>query len=163
MQYMWRITKYNPKHRNESGVYSFDEWTSYSDVGKVFNGKELTITEYERYEKAYIESVLCLMECNQINKLQITGLEIYEDVNGLINNLVNGIMLTIDEIKVVIKYILREYIWCKLVFDENFYVHFGYDFIMYIGSSVSCEDALNHILTNKMFIESCESPYLDSE
>lgn len=163
MKYMWRITKYNPEFRDRSGAYSLDEWTSFSDVGKVYNGTKFTLNEYESYEKAYTESVLKLMECNHIENLQITGLEIYEEVDELISNLTDGMMLSIGEIKVVIKHVLREQIWCKLVFGENFFVHFGYDFNMYIGSSMICEESLEDIKSMKMFIEPFKSPYLDLE
>ncbi len=163
MKYMCRVTKYNPKNRNTKGVYSFDEWTSYSDIGKCFNGITLTITQYKSYEKSYIETVLRFMECNKIDELQISCLEIYEEIKEFDKKLIDGMILSIKEIKIVIKYILREKIWCKLVFDDKFYVHFGYDFNMYIGSSVICEDILKKLEKSKLFIEEFESPYLESE
>lgn len=163
MNFMWRITKYNPEFRDESGAYLLDEWTSFADIGKDYNGLKLSTSEYERYEKAYIDSILRLMECNQIEKLKIIELEIYEEenVNELINNLKEGMILSKEEIEIVVQHVLREKIWCKLVLDEMFYVHFGYDYNMYIGSNIKCEDAMKDIKDKKMFIESLKSPYSD--
>lgn len=42
----YRISKYNPKYRDEHGIYTRDEWTSISDVGEYFNGYEVTMEEY---------------------------------------------------------------------------------------------------------------------
>lgn len=53
----WRITKYNPKFRNELGHYQKKEWTSVSDIGKIFEGKQLTVEEYLNTENLYINSI----------------------------------------------------------------------------------------------------------
>ena len=41
----YRITKYDPANRI-NGVYMADEWTSFSDIGKVFNGTLLSQDTY---------------------------------------------------------------------------------------------------------------------
>jgi len=38
----YRITKYNPMNRDANGAYLLNEWTSFSDIGKTFDGKTLT-------------------------------------------------------------------------------------------------------------------------
>ncbi|QSX06726.1 hypothetical protein JYG23_04550 [Sedimentibacter sp. zth1] len=58
MNYMWRITKYNPQYRDSYGAYLKDEWTSLSDVGKQYDGKVFTKDEYLEYERLYIESII---------------------------------------------------------------------------------------------------------
>ena len=45
------ISKYDIKYRNELGVYLRDDWTSFFDIGKVWEGELLTREEYERVEK----------------------------------------------------------------------------------------------------------------
>lgn len=39
----YRITKYDPQYRDEQGIYIREDWTSYSDIGKTYNGKLLTL------------------------------------------------------------------------------------------------------------------------
>lgn len=160
MKYMWRITKYNPLNCDENGLYVKDEWTSFSDIGDFYNDLEFTMPEYLKYEKAYIDSILTLMECNNIHSLNIIGLEKRDD-DKFTNTLKEGMSLSKQQIEEVVKQILREKIWCKLIKDDSFYVHFGYDFYMYIGANYKCNSAINYIKDNNMFIESFVSPYLD--
>ena len=57
----YRITKYNPANRI-NGAYMSDEWTSISDIGKVFNGIILSQDTYLKTEKAYIDCCIELIE-----------------------------------------------------------------------------------------------------
>lgn len=42
----YRITKYDPKYRDEEDGFNLDTWTEYSDLGKVFNNKIFEMDEY---------------------------------------------------------------------------------------------------------------------
>lgn len=162
MNYMWRVTKYNSLNRDENGYYIKDEWTSFSDIGNSYNGLEFTMSEYLKYEKAYIDSILSLMECNNIQSLNVVDLEIkYEDDNEFINTIKEGMLLSRTQIKEVVKQILRDNIWCKLTGSNSFYVHFGYDYYMYVGADNKCDSAIRLIKDNNLFIEPFISPYLD--
>ena len=48
----YRITKYNPAHRI-NGVYTADEWTSFSDIGKVFGDTILSQDDYLKTETIF--------------------------------------------------------------------------------------------------------------
>jgi len=48
------IVKYKPKFYDEKGVYQKDEWTSFDDVGKVYEGKIVTMEEYLDIENRFI-------------------------------------------------------------------------------------------------------------
>src|SRR5476651_1262643 len=71
----WRITKYNPQYRDDSGAYLKNEWTCYSEIGKTFEGKIFTFEEYLKIENAYIQAVLLFMECLNLDSLRISCLE----------------------------------------------------------------------------------------
>ncbi len=163
MKYMWRVTKYNPVNRDDVGIYLLDEWTSFSDIGKSYQGVKLTISEYVKFEKLYIDAILQFMSCNEVENLIITGLEKYDDenVDKVINYIREGMILDKEQIKIVAQHVLREKLWCKLILDEVFYVHFGYDYIMYIGSNKKCQKVIKEIECNKMFVEPFKSPYLE--
>lgn len=160
MNYTWRVTKYNPMNRDDMGTYLLDEWTSFNDIGKSYQGVKLTISEYEKSEKLYIDAILRFMECNEVENLRIIDLEKYDDENveKVINDIKEAMMLDKEQIKIVAQHVLREKLWCKLVLDELLYVHFGYDYTMYIGSNKKCEKAIE---CNKMFVEPFKSPYLE--
>lgn len=152
--FCWRITKYNPVYRNNNGNYLKDEWTDYSDIGKSFEGIRLTETEYAKIENAYINAVLLLMNCSNIDALKIIDLERIDDIKGIKNNA----LIYKEHISEIIRSILRNKFWCKLESDE-FYIHFGYDYYMYIGSNQPCESAIESIKKSGLFVEIFESPY----
>ena len=70
----FRLSKYNPLYRVD-GIYQREEWTSIYDVGTVYNGAKLTMTEYERVETEYINFVVDVLESSGINEVKIAYIE----------------------------------------------------------------------------------------
>ena len=56
-----------------------------------------------------------------------------------------------------IRLALREAIWCRLEGVDGFYVHFGYDYYMYVGSERA--DEAPRDLPSGIFAEQMGSPY----
>ena len=81
--YYYRVSKYNPKLRDSFGNYLADDWTSYSDIGKMYLGKKLTFEEYKKVELSYIKFVLFSMKKTNIKHLKIEKLEKYADREGI--------------------------------------------------------------------------------
>lgn len=54
------IVKYNSINYL-NGVYITEEWSSKSDIGKIFNGHKFTINEYMQTEREYIDAVKIIM------------------------------------------------------------------------------------------------------
>lgn len=173
----WRITKYNPNYRDEVGRYKKSEWTSFSEIGTTFNGKKLTTDDYSVIENAYVDIIVALMNELGIESLQVRDLEkmnnkfmpnkidkFYSDemVNFYISLQENDV-LNIKEIQYLSRLVLRENLWCKLEKDHNMFVHFGYDYYMYIGSHKNCKNLINTIMGRGLFIEDFVSPYNDEE
>lgn len=170
----WRITKYNPKYRNEEDEYQKDEWTSCHDIGKLYDGKEFTVDDYMVVENAYINAVVSIM--NGLNIKAITAkylekhndnLELHEtplaytkEMIELFERLQEGDILEIRDVEHLCRLALREQLWCKLENDNNMFIHFGYDYYMYIGCLSKPEGIIS--LTQKigLYIERFESPYL---
>ena len=69
--YYYRVSKYNPKLRDSFGNYLADDWTSYSDIGKMYLGKKLTFEEYKKVELSYIKFVLFSMKKTNIKHLKM--------------------------------------------------------------------------------------------
>ena len=169
----WRVTKYNPKFRDEFGHYTLiEEWTCPSQIGKTINGKEFTLDEYLRVEAAYINSVIKFMEESNVDSLRVLQLEcdiskedkkspLYEkEFEKLI--LKEDAVLNKDEIRLICKMVLRNFLWCNL-YSMGFFVHFGWDYYMYIGSNVNCVTANKFATNNGLFVERCTSPYFIAE
>jgi hypothetical protein len=174
-KYSWRITKYNPTYRY-NGAYQKKEWTSMSEVGTVFLTGEFLLEHYLQTESLYIRAIHSIMKENNINSLQVIELErynfdlekcefasIYSDEMKRIYSIVNnGDYISKHELKLLSQLILREKLWCKFQSREMF-VHFGFDYYMYIGSMKECSESLKEISVSGLFVEAYESPYLEDD
>lgn len=174
INYQWRVTKYNPEYRDENGHFTLiEEWTCPSEIGRTINGKEFTLDEYLQVEAAYINSVIQFMEDSSIDSLRILQLECdisEEDKKSPLYDIeFEKLVLKEDqrvnknEIRLICKMVLRNFLWCNLYSKDNFFVHFGWDYYMYIGSDVSCLSATRFATNNGLFVEPCTSPYFISE
>jgi hypothetical protein len=169
--YSWRITKYDPLLRR-NGIYQREEWTSFYEVGKVIDGKMLSFSEYFQIESAYVHAVLTIMDYLNISALQMEALEKYntkwevknnsmypETLIELLHTAYDGQLVPKAEIGQLVRLNLRENIWCKLENDRMF-VHFGYDYYMYVGSLVPCSEVMKKFHSQGLFVEAYPSPYL---
>ena len=169
--YAWRITKYDPAFRDEGGAYLKYDWTSVSDIGKSFDGDVLTPTQYCRVENAYIETAMSFVADAGLDAVTVTYVENHgtriqqsSDLPSIRLDpalIVTGMLVTGDALADACRLTLREKVWCKLGAPNGFYLHFGYDYYMYVGSPAA---SLNSIAVGKaqgLFIEPMLSPYLD--
>lgn len=172
MKYCWRITKYNPKYRDENGSYAKDEWTSLYDIGKQYQGETFTIEQYLETEEKYISAILKIMNSAKVPYLQVRKLYKWEHsfkflehytgrMQNVYNMVKNGDVFKNDELQDLCKLVLRENIGCQLWYESLMYVHFGYDYYMYIGIGRKCSDTLKWINSSGLFVEQYESPYLN--
>jgi len=173
IDYQWRITKYNPAYRNAEGHYLRDEWTSASDIGKSFHGEILTLDDYLQVENAYVDTVMKFLEVYQIENVRLIHLETYGlsdvDKSSPLYDaafdtipLAEDMLVTIAQIPIVCKMVLREFIHCQLI-TEDFFVQFGYDYYMFIGANSIQQEALQFASEQCLFVEQMMSPYYLSE
>lgn len=167
--YCYRMTKYDPKYRNSEGNYTKDEWTAISDIGKVYNNKKFTLSDYLFIEEKYCEAVKSMMDEVNVDTLKIEELEknYYtssneknsDELKKMYDLLEEGKTIKNCDVALVVKLNLREIIWAKLV-SKNFEVHFGYDYYMFICSSNVSNESIAQITENGLFVEKMRSPYL---
>jgi hypothetical protein len=133
----YRITKYDPAFRNESGSYARDEWTSVSDIGRSYRGSKFTLEEYRLMEDAYLLAVRAVMACAGVTDATVSGLEMSDRNRSKaycqLPTLCEGQTVSDEALDWVVRLALREELWCRLSGDSGFYVHFGYDYYMYAG------------------------------
>ena len=151
----YRVSKYNPQFRGESGAYSRTEWTSVRDIGRTFDGVLLTPQVYERVENAYIHAASAFLREGGLSGMRITGLE---NSRNQRLDYSNESILGLDQVNDVIRLVLREEFWCRLEADLAF-VHFGWDFYMYIGVPHPCPTARTRTSELGLYVEEFESPY----
>ena len=145
----YRVTKYDPKKRDKSGRYiDQEEWTCFSEVGT-----KLSLEEYEKVEKKYIEAALIFQKEN-IDNLKVENVENHSNEN--IDELSKP--MTIHLFKAILQNILRNKYWCTLESEKGF-VHIGWDYYMYIGCEREKEDCIKETEENGLFVEKFNSPY----
>ena len=151
----YRITKYNPKNRNEDGSYKDQsEWTSICHIKNPEYGN-VSYEDYEKIENAYIEAIKLILIAKGIDTVKVDSIgkrdkehldvrkneepETFTnlDVNYSkdIECLKDGYEIGFWEIDKPVRLILREIIWMNLV-DTRIKIIFGYDYYMYI----ECEE-----------------------
>lgn len=169
--YHYRITKYDPQLRNEDGIFTKNEWISYWDIESIYSGIPFTFTDYIKVENSYVNALLAFTKCLDIPYLNLTNLENPKNNIGpkkhytdkmiiLLNSIQDQTKINIDDIDSLARLILREHIWAKLQYKDILYIHFGYDYYMYIGSKLLCKDAIDNIEQSELFVENFVSPYL---
>jgi hypothetical protein len=151
----YRVTKYDPTFRRPNGEFCRDEWTSFSDIGRSFEGRLLKSEEYLSVENAYIDTALEYWKESGSVPLTIIGIESTGDGLPYIANVDR---VGNDEISSVVRSLLREDFWCRLQSDVMF-IHVGYDYYMYIGVAAPCPNAAKHALSVGLFVEDFPSPH----
>ncbi|MDQ0270600.1 hypothetical protein [Cytobacillus purgationiresistens] len=165
-KHQWRVTKYNPDNRDENGSYTRDEWTCPSEIGKTINRKVFMLPEYLQIEQAYIETIMqFLQECN-VQSVRMFGVEereieasiLYEesfsDVRWKEDSIVDQ-----SDIPILCRMILRNFAYCRLEAMKQIYIHFGWDYYMYIGTAQLTPKSIEYARQNGLYAESYESPY----
>ncbi|MBQ7291542.1 MAG: hypothetical protein IJW76_07460 [Clostridia bacterium] len=143
----YRISKYNSEYR-KNNIYTIDEWTAYSDIGKIYNGKEFDYPEYMKIESNYIEMLVHIFKLLKIDKLKILCLEKYEENldwqdNEILNN-EKAITFAAD--------CLREKCWGKL-YSNEFIWKTGYDFYMYLACELTLKQITEISKKYNLFVE----------
>lgn len=140
----YRISKYDPKYRNEKGVFLKSEWTSYWDIGKTYSGKTFYEEEYLNIERLYCSCIISILKNIGINKMFITNLEKHSlnkrekevlknlDALDVFYKIKNNLIINIDNIYILLQLLLREIFWCKLKTTSDFKIIVGYDLYIYI-------------------------------
>ena len=148
----YRITKYNPANRID-GRYAVDDWTSFSDIGRSFGKTELTYEKYIETKTAYIDCCIDLLTKAQILSLSVEQAECYSEGIHLPSSVSD-----VAEIRELIEACLREQCWFKLT-GKDFFIHFGYDYYMYIGSVLPTSTIEETAIRFGLFCELYPSPY----
>jgi len=142
-------------------------------VGKVFDGEKLSIRSYLRIENQYLEAVRSFVKCSNIPYLRVFDLEKHnkklkvkneqwysEELRTNYSIVEEGTKCYGKNIELICQLNLRNNLWCKLEYENKLFVHFGYDYYMYIVSSENNEELLKHISDSGLYVEPIVSPYL---
>ena len=169
----YRITKYDPQYRDEQGIYSREDWTSYSDIGKTYSGKLFGKDDYINTEKLYCHTVISILQICGIKEvivedlesrfsvdeikqmLRLKGLDLSNKEEVIITSLCNGNKVHINNLQLYLKLILRECFWCKFAdADLLIQIEFGYDYYIYLNSrTIISHEFISDCKKDGIFIE----------
>ena len=156
MIYEYRISKYDLSKR-VNGAFIGDDWISISDIGKTFNNELLTHEKYMQSEESYLNVIKQVCKQTSIDKVTISKLEDRKKKCKYKNK---SVVKTIDDIIDISRNCLREQYWCRLDNRKKpFFIHFGYDYYMYIGTSLDYCSMKKITDDCGLFLEAKESPY----
>jgi hypothetical protein len=149
----YRISKYNPSHRID-GKYQQSEWTSFSDIGKSYAGETFTLSAYEKVENHYVDFACAIAADSSSTTFQIHDVE---STNPACRWLTLP-AVTADALADLVRDCLREECWC-MISTNDFFLHFGYDYYMYVGCSQGFDFVRKLAENNDLFCEIMDSPY----
>jgi hypothetical protein len=158
LPYWWRVTRYDPANRDETGGYIGDTWLGIGAVGEVFDGKVLTMEEYMAVEDAYVAAFRAFAVDSGVEVVEVRRYERGDGVRP-------GDRLSIEAAGDIVRLMLRGEVSCKLeALDNSFAYHVGYDLYSYIGSHAPCARALAATQAGVLFVdEGFVSVYLNQE
>jgi hypothetical protein len=170
MQYGWRVTKYDPQLRDPTGAYRGDTWISVDDIGQIFGGERLTRELYLAIEDRYVASVLHFLNGSGLEALRVTTLEQWArgekslgtpELAALLHTVQveEGQYISGDAKESICRLNLRSLLWCKLEEPGRFYLHFGYDYYMYLGADKPLPYSETFSRDLGLFVEPMRSPY----
>jgi hypothetical protein len=133
----------------------YEDWTSISDIGRTFAGKELTLCAYNAVESAYTETVTHILEEAQVPFLYARGVQNHKRSFGLPRE---DHTVRREDVASIVGAMLREEFWCRLESNDAF-VHVGYDFYLYVGIFRSVETSIQFARRRGLFVEHFVSPY----
>lgn len=128
-------------------------------MGRVYDGRTLTLEDYGRVETAYVETAAAFAREAGVGRLQVRDLE--KSSAGL----ENGVILPLDAAAAVIHAMLREEVICKLEAPgDDFAVHVGFDLYMYVGAARPCPEAISQATQHELYVDTgWPSPQLPDE
>ncbi len=141
----YMISKYDPVFYKD-GVFTRNEWTDFSDVGKIFNNTKLSLEEYERIEQNYINFVVDIFEFIGVTKFKIIDLEIYNTVPWK-----NRQTISLSRLPNLIRDCLRNSCWCKIQSTE-FCLCFGFDYYLHLNCTLDYYIVNNISKKNSLFL-----------
>jgi hypothetical protein len=115
----------------------------------------LTLEEYELVDQAYIDSAIQFLTDSGIDALTVHALE---NRSAGPTAPAEGDRMDLAAAAIVMRSILREEYWCQLEATAS-YVHFGWDYYMYVGVCDPCESACEAARSRGLFVERFASPY----
>jgi small subunit ribosomal protein S1 len=167
MSHIYKVTKYDPEDFGIGGYIGPED--SDNDRGPV---EAAYLRAVERFAEAAGVQRLAVRDAEFSDRGRVRGVARSPDplagvLPGGIDGLVDGVDVSLDCAVELARLVLRDKIWLRLEHGDQFFVHFGGDLYMYIGSDQPCDAAAAAVRESGLFPELIDSspydPPVDSE
>ncbi|MCK5685511.1 hypothetical protein KAJ27_15375 [bacterium] len=169
-----------------------DHWTCSSEIGSIINGKKFTADDYLFVEKNYVTTIISILQLFDIKTMKICNFTLFDNDNNNLENLndqslseterelpkelrnltipmivdnfnyKNGQIISVDQVRTVIRLVLRNVFWCQLTSSHNTYIDFSDDFYVFMGTDKPLPNKVpNIVVPTGIFVEHYVSPYFD--
>lgn len=147
------ISKYNEKNYDENHKYLLKDWTSISDIGKVWMGEFLSKEKYMEVEDNYVEAVVDFFEWHncfdfkftRVRKLGYSDNDLFGEgvrLKNFYDQFIEDMSLSKDDLRDSIRLALRGDLDVEIGCKNNMRlkINFGYDYYMYFYSPFDIND-----------------------
>lgn len=148
---VYSITKYSDDESIKK-----NDWIAISDIGGTFNGVKLTSEKYKLVEDSYVNAIRMIAEYMGLESFRVKNVnkwmnlknevkqyhykELYNDyMIQLFEQLNDSSVLTLDELLVLIRLLLREDIYAIVYVPYRLKIFICYDYLMGVHSSKGLE------------------------
>lgn len=158
--YHYRVTKYDPALRDNSGAYTGNDWTMFGQIGETFDEVRLTLPTYLEVEGRHLVVLASFIDESNTSSVTAEGVE---NAAGTFRVSEGAELTPIDAIEAV-RQMLRDEGWCRLVDDDRFYLHVGWDYYLYVGTDRPCDRSVAVAQERGLFVDGdFPSPYLEHD
>ena len=99
----YRVTKYDPALRNESGAYTGEDWTMFSQIGESFGGVRLTLATYLEVEAKHLVVLASFLEESGTSSVTAEDVENTDDVFRVTQGVELSPLETIEAVRQMLK------------------------------------------------------------
>jgi hypothetical protein len=159
MRYEIRLSKYDPAKRDSTGAFSQDDWTMYQQIGAIVAGRRLTRRDYQRTEDRYIAAILEMIREVGISKVRINRVSAVN--RGKVRSLPKkNDYVSLVQLERLSRWALKGELDVSFTLPRQFYLHFGFDYLVYIGLPRRPDVSISRLARKGLFVEEMRSPYL---
>ncbi len=156
----YRVSKYDPALRDDSGAYTGDDWIMFSQIGETFGGVRLTLSTCLDVEARHLVALASFFEETGTSRVTAVGVEDPDKEFRV----TEGSKLTPVEAIEATRQMLRDEGWCRLVDGDRFYIHVGWDYYLYVGTDMPAERSVALAREIGLFVDDdFPSPYFDHD
>ncbi|MDU0294496.1 hypothetical protein [Saccharothrix longispora] len=132
MMFYLNISKHSPSERARARFEGEWGWTSFDEIGQVFDGRELTLRDYVEVEDRYVCAVRAVMDLLGVQEAVLRHVFV-EELPEDLGELYNGRVVGQQEVEVLIRTMLRGADYhAHLDLGGGVGVQVGFDFYLHV-------------------------------